>query len=71
MIWKHTGLWVADRYYEHIPERVLNVNSATVMWDVPVITDSTIANRLDVVLHDKIEKNCLLNETAMSKLFKR
>ena len=50
------GLWVADRYYEHIPERVLNANGATVMWDVPVITDSTTANRSDVVLHDNIEK---------------
>jgi hypothetical protein len=53
------GLRVTDRYYEPIPERVLNVNSATIMWDVLVITDSTIvANRRDIVLHDKIEKNC-------------
>jgi len=44
------GLLVTDRYYEHIPERVLNVNGATIMWDVPVITDSTIvANRPDIV----------------------
>jgi len=36
------------------------------MWDVPVITDSAIiANRPDIVLHDKIEKNCLLNDIAM------
>jgi hypothetical protein len=61
------GLRVTDRYYGHIPERVLNVNGATIMWDVPVITDSTIvANRPDIVLHDKIEKNFLLNEIAMS-----
>ena len=61
------GLLVTDRYYEHIPERVLNVNGATVMWDVWVITDSTIANHPDVVLHDKIEKNCPLNEIAIPK----
>jgi hypothetical protein len=36
------------------------------MWDVPVITDITIiANQPDIVLHDKIEKNCLLNEITM------
>jgi hypothetical protein len=65
-IWKHMGLRVADRYYGHIPEMVLNANGATIMWDVPVITDSTIvANRPDIVLSDKIEKNCLLNEMAM------
>ena len=55
--WKHMGLRVTDRYYGHIPERVLNVNGATIMWDVPVITDSTIvANRPDIVLHDKIRE---------------
>jgi hypothetical protein len=64
--WKHTGLWVTDRYYGHILERVLNVNGATIMWHVLVIRDSTrVANRSDIVLHDKIEKNCLLNEIAM------
>ena len=47
-------------------EMTLNVNSATIMWDVPVITDSTIvANQPVIVLHDKIKKNCLLNEIAM------
>jgi len=59
-------LQVTDRYYGHIPERVLNVNDATIVRDVPVITDSTIvANQPDIVMHDKIEKNCLLNERAM------
>jgi hypothetical protein len=28
----------ADKYYECIPERVTNVNSITITWDVPVIT---------------------------------
>jgi hypothetical protein len=65
-IWKHKGLWFTNRYYGHIPERVLNVNGASIMWDVPVITDSTIAaNWPDIVLHGKMEKNCLLNEIAM------
>jgi hypothetical protein len=35
-------LQVIDRYCEHIPERVINVNGPTIMWDVPVITDQTI-----------------------------
>jgi hypothetical protein len=33
---KHMGLQVTDRCYENIPERVINVNSNTIMWDVPL-----------------------------------
>jgi len=36
---KHVGLQVTDKYCEHIPERIINVNGTTIMWDVPVITD--------------------------------
>ena len=51
---KHVGLQVTDKYCEHIPERVINVNGTTVMWDVPVVTDRTIlANQPHVVLHNK------------------
>ena len=39
MIYKHTGLQVTDKYYNCTPEVALNVNSTTIMWDVPVITD--------------------------------
>jgi hypothetical protein len=60
------GLRVTDRYYEPILERVLNVNGATITWDVLFITDSTIVpNRPDIALHDKIDKICVLNEIAM------
>jgi hypothetical protein len=41
------------------PERVINVYSTTVMWDVPVTTyQSILVNRPDTVLHDKKEKTC-------------
>ena len=42
MICKHIGLQVTDEYYERIPERVKNVNSTTIMWDVLVTTDQII-----------------------------
>jgi len=49
------GLQVTDRCYEHIPERVINVNSTTIMWDVPVTTDRTIlANRPVTVLREDL-----------------
>ena len=28
------GLQVTHKYYEHIPERVMNVSGTAVMWDV-------------------------------------
>ena len=36
---EHTRLQVTDSCCEHIPERVINVNGATIMWDILVITD--------------------------------
>ena len=36
------GLQVTDRYYELVPENVINVDGTTIMWDVPVITGRTI-----------------------------
>jgi hypothetical protein len=36
------------------------------MWDVPFVTDRTIvANRPDILLHDKKEKACLLIDVAI------
>jgi len=39
---KHMGLQVTDKYCEHMPERVINVNGTTVIWDTLVITDQII-----------------------------
>ena len=62
---KHMRLQVLDKYYHRIPERVINVNGTTFMWDVLGITDRTVlANRPDTVLHDRKEKNCLLIDIA-------
>jgi ribonuclease HIII len=48
---KLMGLHITDKYYEHKLERVINVNSATVILDVLVITDwTTLANQPDIVL---------------------
>jgi hypothetical protein len=54
-----------DRYYEHIPEKFINVNGTTVMEDIPVVTERTVlANRPDTVLRDERERTCLLNGIA-------
>jgi hypothetical protein len=55
------GLQVTGKNYEYLPERVINVKGATIMWDVPAVTSRTIlAIRPDEVLRDKEEKNSLL-----------
>ena len=54
-------LQVTDRYYARVPGRVVSVNGTTVVWDVPFIKDRKIlANRHDIMLHDKKERPCLL-----------
>ena len=36
MICKHMRLQVTDKYYEHLPERVINISGTTIMWDIAV-----------------------------------
>jgi hypothetical protein len=44
-------------YYEHVPERDINVKGTAIIWDVTVIKDETVlANRPDIVLHGKKER---------------
>ena len=51
------GLQVTEKFYEKVPEKVINVNDPTIIWDVPVITDKTItANWPDMVMHNKKEQ---------------
>jgi hypothetical protein len=65
-ICKHTGLQVTNKYYEHIPEKVINFNVATIMGVIPAVTDRTIlAIRPHIVMRDKGEKTCLLNDIAI------
>ena len=37
-ICKHIGLQITDTYYKHKPERVINANGTTIMWDI-MVTD--------------------------------
>jgi len=44
-ICKHMGLQVTEKYYEHIPEKVINDHGTTIMCEIRVITDqATLAN---------------------------
>ena len=39
-------LQVTGKYYERIPERVINVKGTTIMWDIPVVTDQKNTTKL-------------------------
>jgi hypothetical protein len=52
---KHMVLQITDKCYKYVPERALNVNGITIIWDRTIL-----ANRLDIVLHDNREKTCLM-----------
>ena len=50
-----------ERWYEHEPKTVTENDSVTILWDMPIHTDRTIAaNRPDIVLKNKKDKTCLL-----------
>jgi hypothetical protein len=61
-------LQVIDKHYEQIPERVLNANSTTIKWDVPVIIGRTIlANRPDMVLHGKKKRRLAYRSDSQTR----
>ena len=60
-ICKEFGIEVKERCYEHEPKTVTENDSVTILWDMPIHTDRTIAaNRPDIVLRSKKDKTCLL-----------
>ena len=50
-ICKEFGIEVKERCYEHQPKTVTEKDSVTILWDMPIHTERTIAaNRPDIVL---------------------
>ena len=66
-ICKEFGIEVKERWYEHEPKTVTWNDSVTILWDMPIHTDRTIAaNRPDIVLKNKKDKICLLLDMTVS-----
>ena len=56
-ICKEFGIEVKERWYEHEPKTVTENDSITILWDMPIHTDRTIAaKRPDIVLNNKKDK---------------
>jgi hypothetical protein len=63
---KELGLPSTEHWYEHQPEKVVESETAVIMYDMPVNTDRTIgANRPDIIFHDKLNKRCLLIDVSV------
>ena len=69
MYWKISkefGIEVKERWYEHEPKTVNENDSVTILWDMPIHTDRTIAaNRPDIVLKNKENKTCLVTDITI------
>ena len=69
MYWKISkefGIEVKERWYEHEPKTVNENESVTILWDMPIHTDRTIAaNRPDIVLKNKENKTCLVTDITI------
>ena len=50
-----------ERWYEHEPKTVTEIENVTILWDMPFHTYRTIAaNMPDIALKNKKDKTCLL-----------
>ena len=65
-ICKDAGIEVSQKWYEHVPDPVIETEEKTILWDFSIHTDRTIkANRPDLIIKDKKTKKCLLIDVAV------
>ena len=60
------GFEVPNKWYEHTPWSMVNINEITILWNHSIITDRKIlANRPDVVIHDRKSKSWMLIDISV------
>ena len=66
-ICKHYAIKVdAQHWYQHNPERVMENEKATILWDHQVKTDRHIpCNKPDIIIQEKDSKRCLIIDVAI------
>ena len=59
------GFDVNEKWYKHEPQKVLEIDSWKILWDVTIQTDHVIeARRLDMVIIDKAKNECKIIDFA-------
>ena len=57
---------VPNKWYLHKPERSMDVDNITIMWDFTIITDTKVPhNKPDIIIHDRINHKCLIVEVSI------
>lgn len=65
-ICKAYNITVGEKWYEHVPEAVVNTQDVTIIWDTQVQTDRSIkANKPDIIIKDKKRRTCQLIDVAI------
>ena len=60
------GFERSERWYDHVPDSVLENEDYKMLWDFSVGTDHEIeARRPDLLIIDKSEKNCQIIDVAV------
>ena len=55
----------AKNWYKHKPQKVVQTESATILWDFSIHTDRTVlANKPDITIKNTKEKTCTLIDFA-------
>ena len=54
-----------DKWHEHEPESVLEKEDYKILWDFTIQTDVIEAHRTDLVVADKKERSCKINDFAV------
>ena len=66
IVCRELGCEVPNKWYEHTPRSVVNINKNTILWDYSIITDIKIlTNRPDVVIHERKSKTRLLIDVSV------
>ena len=69
--WKvcqHYNAPYAKNWYQHKPQKVVETERATILWDYPIHTNGTIqARKPDITIKDHKEKTCKLIDFTFPK----
>ena len=65
LLCKRIALQQQEKWYEHVPERVLDKDGVKILWDFSIQTDHEIEyNKPDIIVHDKMKRECIIIDVA-------